>query len=97
MKQEWVQHAPIWDTTALVSKVIQIRDVPDEIRDALAEAAKAEGLSLAGYLRRELEHVAGRAQRVRDNAAVVHGTQRRVGRGVDREAILSALNEGRGA
>jgi len=28
----------------VVSKVIQIRDVPDEVRDALAEAAEAEGL-----------------------------------------------------
>lgn len=76
-------------------KVIQIRDVPDDVRDALAEAAEAEGLSLAGYLRRELEQVAGRAQRVRDNAAVVRRTQRRVGGRVDRETILSALHEGR--
>jgi hypothetical protein len=81
-----------------VSKVIQIRDVPDEVRDALAEAAAAEGLSLAGYLRRELEQVAGRARRVRDNAAVVRRTQRQIGGSkVDRDAILSALHEGREA
>jgi len=79
-----------------VSKVIQIRDVPDEVRDALAEAAAAEGLSLARYVRRELEHLAARAQRVRDNAVVVRQAQTKVGGGVDRETILSTLHEGRG-
>ncbi len=78
-----------------MSKVIQIRDVPDEVRDALAEAAQAEGLSLAGYVRRELDHLARRAQRVRDNAAVIRQTQKQVQGGVDRKAILSALHEGR--
>lgn len=77
-------------------KVIQIRDVPDEVRDALAQAADAEGLSLTGYVRRELEHLAWRSQRVRDNAAVVRRTQNRVGGHVDRAIILSALHEGRG-
>ena len=56
-------------------KVIQIRDVPDDVRDALAEAADAEGLSLTRYVRRELEHLARRSRRVRDNAAVVRRTQ----------------------
>jgi hypothetical protein len=78
-----------------VSKVIQIRGVPDEVRHALAEAAAAEGLSLAKYVRRELDHLASRAQRARDNAAVVRQAQ--VGSGVDRETILSTLHEGRGA
>jgi hypothetical protein len=77
-------------------KVIQIRDVPDEVRDALAEAADAEGLSLTRYVRRELEHLARRSQRMRHNATVVRRTQRRVGGSVDRDVILSALHEGRG-
>jgi hypothetical protein len=81
---------------AAVSKVIQIRDVPDDVRDALAEAARAEGLSLSGYARRELEQVARRSQRVRDNAAVVRRTQQRVAGPVDRETILATLHEGRG-
>ena len=78
-----------------MGKVIQIRDVPDDVRDALAEAARAEGLSLSGYARRELEHVARRASRVRENATVVRRTQQRVGAGVDRETILATLHEGR--
>ena len=79
-----------------MSKVIQIRDVPDEVRDALAEAAAAEGLSMTGYLRRELAHLAGRAGRVRKNAAVIRRTQRKIGVTVERGRILSVLHEGRG-
>jgi len=80
-----------------VSKVIQVRDVPNEVRDALAEAAEAEGMSLAGYVRRELEHLARRAQGVRANAALVRQTQDQVRGGVDRDAILAALHDGRDA
>lgn len=77
-------------------KVIQIRDVPDDVRDALADAADAEGLSLTRYVRRELEHLARRSQRVRHNASVVRRTQSQVGGRVDRDTILSALHDGRG-
>lgn len=79
-----------------MAKVIQIRDVPDQVRDALAEAAAAEGLSMTGYVRRELEHLARREQRVRDNAAIIRATQDEVGSAVDRAAILAVLKEGRG-
>ncbi|MEY2442178.1 MAG: hypothetical protein QOJ46_1604 [bacterium] len=88
--------APIGGYDAYVPKVIQIRDVPDEVRDALAEAAEAEGLSLTGYVRRELEHLARRSQRVRNNAAVVRRTQKHVGARVARDLILSELHDGRG-
>ncbi len=47
------------------------------------------------YVRRELALVASRAQRARENAAVVQKTQSRVGQAVDRETILSTLHEGR--
>lgn len=77
-------------------KVIQIRDVPDAVRDALAEAAEAEGLSLTRYVRRELEHLAQRSQRVRENAAVVRRTQQQLGARVDRALILAELHDGRG-
>jgi uncharacterized protein (DUF1778 family) len=69
---------------------------PDDVRDALAEAAAAEGLSLTGYVRRELEHLARRSQRVRDNAAVVRQTQNQIDAHVDRDLILSTLHDGRG-
>ncbi len=79
-----------------VSKVMQIRDVPEDVHDALVDAAKAQGMSLTRYVLRELEHVARRAQMVRDNAAVIRRTQEAVGGRSDRETILAVLHEGRG-
>jgi uncharacterized protein (DUF1778 family) len=79
-----------------MSKVVQIRGVPDDVHDALAEAARAQGLSLTRYVLRELEHVAARAQAVRNNAEAVRQTQRRAGGRADRGTILSVLDEGRG-
>lgn len=79
-----------------MSKVIQIRDVPDEVHDALANAAGAQGLSLTKFMLRELEHIASRAQVVQANAAVIRQTQAAVRGHADRDTILSALGEGRG-
>jgi len=79
-----------------MSKVMQIRGVPDDVHDALAEAARAQGLSLTKYVLRELEQLAHRPQVVRDNAAAVRRTQQRVQGEADRETILAVLHEGRG-
>ena len=79
-----------------MSKVIHIRDVPDDVHDALVRAAQAQGVSLTKYMLRELEHLAKRAQIVRDNAEVIHRTQDRVDGRTDRDTILSVLHEGRG-
>ena len=80
----------------IVSKVIQIRDVPDEVHAALIEAAAARHQSLTRYLVGELEHLAGQEQRRRHNAGVVRRAQRGVGVRVGRRQILDALHEGRG-
>jgi len=79
-----------------MSRVIQIRDVPDEVHDALREAAEARGLSLTKYMLAELQLLARRAQVVHDNVAAVRRTQTRVGVGADRATILAAVREGRG-
>jgi hypothetical protein len=79
-----------------MARVIQIRDVPDEVHDALVGAAAAQGLSLTKYLLRELDHLAGRAEAVAHNAAVVRETQALVQGRVDRQTILEVLREGRG-
>ena len=79
-----------------MSKVLHIRDVPEDVHAALAEAAEAQGLSLTRYVRRELEHLADRAQIVRVNTATVRRTQARVQGRSDRHTILSVLHEGRG-
>ena len=78
-----------------MSRVIQIRDVPDDVHEALAKAAEAEKLSLNRYVLRELEHLARRAEVVELNAGVITETRRRVHRRVARESILAALQEGR--
>lgn len=80
-----------------MSRVIQIRDVPDDVHAALAEAAEAQGLSLTRYMLRELEHLATRTQAVRNNAAVIRQTQAKVRGNVGRDTILATLHEGRGA
>jgi uncharacterized membrane protein len=79
-----------------MAKVIQIRDVPNEVHEALAQAALEQGLSLTRYLLRELEHLARQPQVVRDNVAVIRRTQHEVQGRTDRETILSILHEGRG-
>lgn len=78
-----------------VSRVIQIRDVPDDVHQALSEAARAQGVSLTRYMRAELAQLARRAQVVAENADLVRRTQARIGGGVDRETILQAVREGR--
>ena len=76
--------------------MIQIRDVPDEVHDALAGAAEAQGLSLTRYMLRELEQLAKRSQMGHDNAVVIRETQAKVRGSADRDTILAALHEGRG-
>lgn len=75
---------------------MQIRDVPDEVHDALTKSARAEGLSLTKYLLRELEHLSRLPQMVRDNAAAIRRTQEKVRGQADRNEILSVLHDGRG-
>ncbi len=77
-------------------KVIQIRDVPEEVHKALADAAESEGLSLTKYMLRELEHLATRVQVVHNNSGVIRETQAKVHGRVNRSIILAAIQEGRG-
>jgi hypothetical protein len=79
-----------------MSRVIQIRDVPQGVHDALVRSARAQGLSLTKYLLRELEHLAAQPQVVRDNVATIRRTQHAVQGRPDRETILAVLHEGRG-
>lgn len=74
---------------------MHIRDVPDDVHDALTEAAAAQGLSLTKYMLRELEHLAKRAQVVQNNVRVVRQTQARTKGLADRDTILAVLHEGR--
>ena len=43
-----------------MSKMIQLRDVPDQIHSTLKARAAREGMSLSDYIKRELESTAER-------------------------------------
>jgi plasmid stability protein len=43
-----------------MSKMIQIRDVPDHVHSVLKSRAAREGMSLSDFLKRELERTAER-------------------------------------
>jgi plasmid stability protein len=43
-----------------MSKMIQVRDVPDEVHGTLKARAAREGMSLSDFIKRELERVAER-------------------------------------
>lgn len=45
-----------------MSKMIQIRNVPDEMHRTLKEAAAREGMSLSDYIKRELVGVGSRSR-----------------------------------
>ncbi|MCL2092331.1 MAG: hypothetical protein FWH11_14215 [Micrococcales bacterium] len=71
---------------------LQIRDVPDDVRDALAERARQAGQSLQGFL---LDVVVREASFAR-NAAVVAGlSQWTTGTGVTGDDVLAALDADR--
>lgn len=76
-------------------RIIQVRDVPDDVHAELSAAAEAQGLSMNKFVLRELEQVARRAPIAKENMAIVRRTQAAVGRYVARDKILSAIREGR--
>lgn len=43
-----------------MSKMIQVRGVPDRVHGTLKSRAAREGMSLSDFIKRELEHVAER-------------------------------------
>jgi plasmid stability protein len=49
----------VWAHVQCMSKMIQIRNVPDEVHKALKIRATKEGMSLSDYLLREVTKVAG--------------------------------------
>lgn len=87
---------PIDTYHRVMCKVIQIRGVPDDVHEALAKSARAEGLSLTKYLLRELEHLSRLPQVARDNTAAIRRTQEKVRGRADHNEILSVLHEGHG-
>lgn len=74
-------------------RTIQIRDVDDETYAVLRSRAASEGLSLAAYLRRQLEEMT-RGDTMTDLLARADRRRAR-GAGVSRDTIVTALRETR--
>lgn len=91
-----MHHAPTPLYGERVGRVIQIRDVPDDVHRELSEAAKARGMSLTRYALHELLGVAAQLRTMRHNADVVRQAKAVIGHRVTREETLAALHEGRG-
>lgn len=53
-----------------MSKMIQIRNVPDEMHRALKENAAREGMSLSDYIKRELDGASNRSRLDRIEARI---------------------------
>jgi antitoxin FitA len=75
-----------------MSKMIQVRNVPDDMHQVLKVAALAEGMSLSDYIKRELATIADQASFEEIDARI----RARGPSGLRRETILSALREARG-
>lgn len=76
-----------------MSKMIQVRNVPDELHLALKARALEEGMTLSDYIKRELEEIVGQMTFEQIDARI------RARRGSSRlrtEDIVEAIREARG-
>jgi plasmid stability protein len=73
-------------------KMIQVRNVPDDVHRALKASALAEGMSLSDFIKRELATIATQASFEEIDARI----RARGPSGLRRETILAALREARG-
>jgi hypothetical protein len=71
---------------------LQIRDVPEEVRDALAERARARGQSLQAFL---LAVIQDEARRSRNRALLDRFAGRSDGSQLDPEAAADAIAQAR--
>jgi plasmid stability protein len=75
-----------------MSKMIQIRNVPEEVHRTLKTRAAAEGLSLSDYIKRDLEELVQQAT-IEEIAARARA---RGSSGLTTEEIVADLRELRG-
>jgi len=81
-----------WPNVFHMSKMIQIRNVPDEVHRTLKVRAAAEGISLSDYIKRDLEEVA-RQLTLED---VFARARARGPSGISTEEIVAGIRESRG-
>ncbi|HET9105260.1 MAG TPA: hypothetical protein VFN55_18055 [Solirubrobacteraceae bacterium] len=75
-----------------MSKMIQVRNVPDDVHRTLKSRAAQEGLSLSDYIKRDLEQAAARPS-LKELDARVQAAGRS---NVSTDEIVEALRELRG-
>lgn len=78
-----------------MSKVLQIRDLPDDLHASLTRAAARHGMSLTAYARKELEKAVRLDESMEHNRAVIEASQDTMTSVVTREQILDAIADGR--
>lgn len=81
-----------WPNVLHMTKMIQIRNVPDDVHRTLKIRAASEGLSLSDYIKRDLEDLAKQAT-LED---VFARARARGGSGVTAEQIVAIQREFRG-
>lgn len=81
-----------WPNVVHMSKMIQIRNVPDEVHRTLKVRAASEGLSLSDYVKRDLEELAKQATLEEAFA----DARARGESGISAEEIVSDLRQTRG-
>lgn len=73
-----------------MTRMLQVRNLPDEVHEKLKARAATERMTLSDYVARELAKLV----QYRSNAEILAEAKRRLPR-VDRETILRALHEAR--
>ncbi len=76
-----------------MSKVVQVRDVPDQVHEELSEMAAAAGMSLNQFLHFEFERIARRGR----NAEIFQRAATREGRRLSSAEIVGSLRAERDA
>lgn len=87
-----VDMSATWPSVVHMPKMIQIRNVPDEVHRTLKLRATAEGLSLSDYIKRDLEDLAKQAT-LEDVFASARG---RGSSGITAEEIVADIRASRG-
>ena len=81
-----------WPNVVHMSKMIQIRNVPDDVHRTLKMRAAAEGISLSDYVKRDLEELAKQAT-IED---IFASARARGPSGITTEEIVAGIRASRG-
>lgn len=81
-----------WPNVLHMPKMIQIRNVPDEVHRTLKVRAAAEGISLSDYIKRDLEELA-KQMTLED---VFARARARGSSGISTEEIVAGIRASRG-